>query len=177
MTKKKRKQKSSNNRNCGSTSNELYVCPNRLCNLTMTSQQGWVSHYLHHSDCFKATGGLTVFWERRAAETRVDHKQAFFETDSEDEDNIPDTQPDDGSEIDLNVEGCTDTGSFTNIHAVATQRGVNHTVNDYIETKLLKILEDANVPHFQYRDVLNWGSKAKAEGTLLNPNGPCESSP
>jgi hypothetical protein len=50
--------------------------------------------------------------------------------DSEDEDNIPDTQPDDGSAIDLNVEGCVDIGLFTNIHAVATQHGVNHTVND-----------------------------------------------
>jgi hypothetical protein len=64
----------------------------------------------------------------------------------------------------LNVEGCVDTGSFTNIHAVAAQRGVNHTVNDYVETKLLKILEDANVPHFLYQDALNWGSEAKARG-------------
>jgi hypothetical protein len=61
--------------------------------------------------------------------------------------------------LQMNVEGGVDTGSFTNIHAVATQRGVNHTVNDYVETKLLKILEDANnVPHFLYQDVLNWGS-------------------
>jgi hypothetical protein len=126
--KKNRKQKSSSNRNCGSMSNELYVCPNRLCNSTMTSQQGWTNHYLHHSDCLKAASGSTAFWERRAAETRVDHKQAFVvETDSEAEDNIPDTQPNDGSAIDLNVEGCVDTGSCTNIHAVATQRGVNHS--------------------------------------------------
>jgi hypothetical protein len=86
----------------------------------MTSQQGWTNHYLHHSDCFKAASGSTAFWARRAAETRVAHKQAFVETDSEGEDPIPDTQPDNGSEIDLNVEGCVDTGSFTNIHAVAT---------------------------------------------------------
>jgi hypothetical protein len=66
-----------------------------------------------------------TFWARRAAETRVDHKLAFVEMDSEDEDNIPDTQPDDGSEIDLNVEGCVGTGSFMNIHAVATQCSVN----------------------------------------------------
>jgi hypothetical protein len=100
----------------------------------MTSQQSWTNHYLHHSDCFKAVSGSTAFWERRATETRVDHTQAFVETDSEDEDNIPDTQPDDGSAIDLNVDGFVVTGSFTNIHAVATQRGVNHTVNDYVET-------------------------------------------
>jgi hypothetical protein len=62
-----------------------------------------------------------------------------------------------------------DTGSFTNIHAVVTQRGVNHTVNDYVETKLLKILEDANVPHFLYQDVFNWGSEAKARGYTFEP--------
>jgi hypothetical protein len=62
-----------------------------------------------------------------------------------------------------------DTGSFTNIHAVATQRGVNHTVNDYVETKLLKMLEDANVPHFLYQAVLNWGSEAKARGCTFEP--------
>jgi hypothetical protein len=72
--------------------------------------------------------------------------------------------PGDGSEIDLNVHGCADTGSFTNIHAVATKRVVNHTVNDFVERKLLKILEDANVPHFLYQDNLNWGSEAKARG-------------
>jgi hypothetical protein len=135
----------------------------------MSSQQGWTNHYLHHSDCFKVASGSTAFWARRAAEMRVDHKQAFVETDSEDEDNIPDTQPNDGSKSDLNVEGCVDTGSFKNIHAVVTQHGVNHTVNDYVETKLLKILEDANVLHFLYQDVLNWGSKAKARGYTFEP--------
>jgi hypothetical protein len=69
----------------------------------------------------------------------------------------------------LNIEECADTGSFTNIHALATQRAVNHTVNDYVETKLLKILEDANVPHFVYQDVLNWGSEAKARGYAFEP--------
>jgi hypothetical protein len=79
------------------------------------------------------------------------------------------THPDNGSEIDLNIEDCADTGSFTNTHAVATQRGVNRTVNVYVETKLLKILEDANVPHFLYQKVLNWGSKAKARGYAFEP--------
>jgi hypothetical protein len=77
----KKKQPRSDHSNCGSTSSELFVCPNRLCNHTMTSQQGWVNHYLQHSDCFKAEGGSTVFWERRATEMRVDHtQQAFVET-------------------------------------------------------------------------------------------------
>jgi hypothetical protein len=64
---------------------------------------------------------------------------------------------------------CLDTGSFTNIHAVASQRGVNHTINDFVKTKLLKILEDANVPHFLYQDILNWGCDAKSSGYGFEP--------
>jgi hypothetical protein len=47
---------------------------------------------------------------------------------------------------------------------VAKQHGVQRTVSDFVETKLLKILEDANVPHFVYQDILNWGCDAKASG-------------
>jgi hypothetical protein len=79
---------------------------------------------------------------------RVDHKHPRVETDSEDDDNIPGAQTEAVSKSGMKVEGCLDTGSFTNIHAVATQCGINHTMNDYVETKLLKVLEDANVSHF-----------------------------
>jgi hypothetical protein len=65
----------------------------------------------------------------------------------------------------MDVGQCLDTGSsFTNIHAVASQRGMNHNINDFVETKLLKILEDANVPHFLHQDILNWGCDAKSSG-------------
>jgi hypothetical protein len=64
---------------------------------------------------------------------------------------------------------CLETGTFTNVHAVASQRGVNHTVNDYIKRKLLKILEDANATHFLYQDILNWGCDAKASGYIFEP--------
>jgi hypothetical protein len=53
---------------------------------------------------------------------------------------------------------------------LAKQRGVQHTVSDFVETKLLKILEDANVPqHFVYQDILNWGCDAKASGYKFEP--------
>jgi hypothetical protein len=52
---------------------------------------------------------------------------------------------------------------------VALQRGVNHTINDFVETKLLKISEDDNVPHFLYQDILNWGCDAKSSGYGFEP--------
>jgi hypothetical protein len=98
----------------------------------MNSQQGWSNHYLHsYLECFKVVSGLSAFWTQRATEMRVDHKQPFVETDSEDDDNIPGNQPDTVSTSGMDVEGCLDTGSVTKIHAgVAKQRDVNHTVND-----------------------------------------------
>jgi hypothetical protein len=48
----------------------------------------------------------------------------------------------------MDVGQCLKTSTFTNMHAVALQCGMNHTINDYVEAKLLKILEDANAPTF-----------------------------
>jgi hypothetical protein len=80
----------------------------------------------------------------------------------------PDAEP--TAETDMDVGQCLDTGSFTrNIHAVASQHGVSLTINDFVETKLLKILEDANVPHFLYQDILNWGCDAKSSGYGFEP--------
>ena len=39
--------------------------------------------------------------------------------------------------------------------------GVSFTNSDFIETKLLKILNDAHAPHFLYQDLLNWAKEAK----------------
>ena len=39
--------------------------------------------------------------------------------------------------------------------------GVTFTNSDFMETKLLKILNDAQAPHFLYQDLLNWAKEAK----------------
>jgi hypothetical protein len=44
----------------------------------------------------------------------------------------------------------------------ATRREPHH--KRLRRNKLLKILEDANVPHFLYQDILNWGCGAKSSG-------------
>jgi hypothetical protein len=109
---------------------------------------------LLYSQCYKVSTGLAAFWQQREEETNVAHVAPFTQPDSS-EDNAtqfdfeweyPDAKPTAGTYMD--VGQCLNTGSFTDVHAVASQRGVNHTINDFVETKLLKILEDANVPHF-----------------------------
>jgi hypothetical protein len=55
-------------------------------------------------------------------------------------------------------------GVFAGVHVVAHQAGVTHTVEDHAKTKLLKILDDANVPHYLFMDILEWYADAKARG-------------
>jgi hypothetical protein len=41
------------------------------------------------------------------------------------------------------------------------QFGIKYTAEQFTETKLLKILNDAAAPHFLYQDILNWASEAE----------------
>jgi hypothetical protein len=119
---------------------------------------------------------ISSVWQQREEETNVTHAAPFTQPDSDSKDDAtqfdfdleyPDAEPAAGTCMD--VGQCLDTGSFTNVHAVASQRGVNHTVNNFVKTKLLKTLEDANVPHFLYQDILNWGCDAKSSGYGFEP--------
>ena len=54
-------------------------------------------------------------------------------------------------------------------HVVVTPSGSTYTVSNYAETKLLKMLDDANAPHFLYNDILEWASDIKAKGYPFEP--------
>jgi hypothetical protein len=176
MPKHKRKHKKRAKCNGDSTSTTTFACSNRLCGQVYASKQGVSNHYLHYSQCYKVSTGSAVFWQQREEETNVVHAAPFTQPNSDSEDDAtqfdfeleyPDAEPAAGTGMD--VGQCLDTGSFTNVHAVALQRGVYHTINDFVETKLLKILEDASVPHFLYEDILNWGCDAKSSGYGFEP--------
>ena len=44
------------------------------------------------------------------------------------------------------------------------QSGSTYTASDYTSTRLLKILDNANAPHFLYKDIMQWAVDAKAHG-------------
>jgi hypothetical protein len=170
------KNKKRAKRNGDSTSTKTVACPNSLCGQVFASKQGVSNHYLHYSQCYKVWTGSAAFWQQRKEETNVAHAAPFTQPNLDSEDDAaqfdfdleyPDAKP--AAETEMDVGQCLDTGSFTNVHAVASQRGVNHTINDFVETKLLKILEDANVPHFLYQEILNWGCDAKSSGYGFEP--------
>ncbi len=53
--------------------------------------------------------------------------------------------------------------ALVHVESTATikQFGIKYTAEQFTETKLLKILNDAAAPHFLYQDILNWASEAK----------------
>jgi hypothetical protein len=123
----------------------------------------------------KVFTGLSAFWKQREEETNVAQPRSAFSS-SANSDNKDDAThfnfdaeyPESDSDS-TNLSQGLETGLLTNIYAVAKQRGVQHTVSDFVDTKLLKILEDANVPHFVYLDIFNWGCDAKASGYKFEP--------
>jgi hypothetical protein len=86
--------------------------------------------------------GSVAFWKQREEETNVVHNAPFTQPDSDSEDDAtqfdfdleyPDAKPAAGTG--MGVGQCLETGSFTNVHAMASQRDVNHTVNDFVKTQ------------------------------------------
>jgi hypothetical protein len=157
-------------------STNTFACPNDICGQVFASKRGVSNHYLHYSQCYKVSTGSAAFWQQIEEETSVAHAAPFTQPDSDSKDDAtqfdfdleyPEFEPAAGTGMD--VGQCFDTGSFTNVYAMVSQCGVNHTINDFVKRKLLKILEDANVPHFLYQDILTWGCDAKSSGYGFEP--------
>jgi hypothetical protein len=63
-----------------------------------------------------------------------------------------------------------DHGNFAGVHVVTRQAGVTHTIDDHAGIKLIKILDDANVPHYLFKDIWDWAANAtKAHGYAFRP--------
>jgi hypothetical protein len=98
------------------------------------------------------------------------------DSDSESDDNlfkspwnclVPWDDDDDNSDDSMNEVGDDDRSRTANsaTSPLATEAvgpaGVSFTPSKFVETKLLKILNDAHTPHFLYQDILNWAKEAK----------------
>jgi hypothetical protein len=173
MAPTKQKYKKRPKCNGDSTLNKAFACPNGICGKVFASKQGMSNHYLYYSQCHKVLTGSSAFWKQREEEANVAHEAPFTNANSDNKDDATqfnfDAEYPESDSDGTNVSQGLEIGLFTNIYAVAKQRGVQHTVSDFVERKLLKILEDANVPHFVDQDILNWGCNAKASGYKFEP--------
>jgi hypothetical protein len=61
-------------------------------------------------------------------------------------------------------------GVFTeSAHDAALRFGIRFTTAQFHETKLLKLLNDANAPHYLYKKLINWGRAAEHDNYNFNP--------
>jgi hypothetical protein len=51
----------------------------------------------------------------------------------------------------------------------ALRFGIRFTTEQYHKPKLLKILSDANAPHYLYKEGMNWGRAARLDNYHFNP--------
>jgi hypothetical protein len=58
---------------------------------------------------------------------------------------------------------------FESTNDSALRFGIRFTTKQYHETKLFKILSNANAPHYLYKEVMNWGSDAHLDNYHFNP--------
>jgi hypothetical protein len=52
---------------------------------------------------------------------------------------------------------------------LVTLDGLCFTTSDFVETQLLKLMDNAHAPHFLYQDVLNWAKDAQQSGYDFHP--------
>ena len=55
----------------------------------------------------------------------------------------------------------------------ALRFGIRFTTAQFHETKLLKLLSDANAPHFLYKKVIEWEALRNMTNIILIPPAPC----
>ena len=63
-----------------------------------------------------------------------------------------------------NDDTINDIDDATNYNEIMQQSGSTFTASNYASTRLLKILDNANAPHFLYRDIMQWAVDSKAHG-------------
>lgn len=166
-TTKKRKQ--------GPDTANAYICPNPLCHRTFTTQQGRTNHFQHYSQC--SAMALSILARPTASAAKM--ADPCVDTDSEENDDMAfdfdAAYPDEG--VDATAGPAAEApiavvaaGGFTQAHVVVHQTGVTYTVDEHAELSLLKMTDDANVPHFLYKDILDWAADAHARGYNFQPD-------
>ena len=159
-----------------------YVCPNPLCQRGFRSQSGLTNHFLHFTTCGDAN--TSVGAQQADTDRETSEPDPCFHSDSEEAtdyrfdfvEDYPENEaePDVAADHDIiNQDDANarlaDHGNFAGVHVVARQAGVVHTVDDHAEIKLIKILDDAGVPHYLLKDILEWSADAKARGYKFRP--------
>ena len=176
----------------GATTTTFYVCPNKQCGLIFQTKKGVAQHFLHYSQCYKAailpstkqitnvdnTASQTANTQsHEMSDSDTDNNIADIDTQHDNDDNENDdtiTQnindvvdtllPQQQTQQTNNDDTINDINDAINYNDVMQQSGSTFTASNFASTRLLKILDNANAPHFLYKDIMQWAVDSKAHG-------------
>ena len=140
------------------TKGDLHTCANPACGKTFISHASLGQH-LHHQPLCASNVGQPSF-KRMHIPVANDTEPAPYESDY-----------DNGAFVDNNDDdpaGVSYLEQFTlTAKPYINQRA--HNVSDLVEAQLLQILNDANAPHFLFKQILEWAIDAKQRGYDFMP--------
>ena len=162
-----------------------HICPNLSCSREFVTSRRLKIHLTKSTTCSEA-----VLLQVHKGPQSDSAEEDEYPCDDNDDDSINDTKPwkclepwdstsddestsDDGSTL-TNPDGAQESTSDkpddnSLASKLVTPDGLCFTTPDFVETKLLKLMDDAHAPHFLYQDVLNWAKEAKEAGYEFRP--------
>jgi hypothetical protein len=149
-----------------------YKCLNHICLKSFKSHNGLRLHFRKSPQCFN----FKVSRHNTSANTAshppaVEAQESLTEYPWNEDDSVYE------SEDASSVEDIISTGASNNPAGISKESandaalrfGIRFTTEQFYETKLLKLLSDANVPHYLYKEVMGWGRAAAHNNYNFNP--------
>ena len=151
-----------------------FDCPNPYCKRKFKSQSGLTRHYLNKSTgCYKFNETVNPDdFPGIDPNDYVDETNFFFEDDNNFQINA--NEDDEEENEVLSATSSSTENSMDNPHLKLGRKhwtkyyGVSFTDSMYAETKLLKLLNDANTPHFLFKDMLNWAAETNSSRMITS---------
>ena len=159
-----------------------FSCLNPYCGMSFVTEAGRNIHMGKAPECFL----FALSHNNKAKSTQsmlktppVYHEQAvsFYPWDDDDDDEnendnkLLDQQYEEGSNNQLaaNEPNLPDGTYSESAHEASMRFGIRFTKEQYHETKLLKLLSNANAPHYLYKDIIEWGQSAQLDTYDFDP--------
>jgi hypothetical protein len=152
----------------------VFLCRNSDCPKPggFTSQKGLNIHYGMSPHCALHAATPPTRMQRNVVDSPS--LSLLQPCDFDDDNSIPTVAHPVANQItNTNTTTSTTVGASTTMHPAsnqhANQYGIKYTTEQFTETKLLKILNDAAAPHFLYQDILTWAKEARRNDYSFSP--------
>ena len=155
-----------------------FVCPNPHCNTSSKSVKGLHIHLGKSPTCARflmlKTRSRTQTVRQKPPTVEGNEALADVPWDNDDDSIDEELNQADTSNVLEENHGAGGPNDGVGVYSdsandSALRFGIRFTTEQYHETKLLKILSDANAPHYLYKDIIEWGRAANGDNYHFYP--------